>query len=192
MPMSSEKTRNQAPEPTPTSVTSPAVAGPTPAVGVAHLDVGQNMKITRACAEDADALTEIAFAAKRHWHYPESWICRWQAALTISPKYIVQHPTFAAEIDDEFAGFCAVQIEGGEALLDHLWVLPSFMGRGIGRALFQHAEGVARVSGAIRMKIVGDPHAEPFYSRMGATLYGREPASMDGEERFLPLLAKTL
>jgi len=155
-------------------------------------DVGQNMTIARASAEDADALTEIAVAAKRHWQYPESWIRRWKDELTISPAYVMEHPTFVAVVDGERAGFSAVQFEAGEALLDHLWVVPSFMGRGVGRALFQHAEEVARERGASRMKIVGDPHAEQFYSRMGATLYGRESAKMDGEERFLPLLEKTL
>ena len=150
------------------------------------------MTITRACAEDADALTEIAFAAKRHWQYPEGWIRHWQDELTMSPAYVMEHPTFVAVVDGERAGFSAVQIEGGEALLDHLWVLPSFMGRGVGRALFQHAEEIARSSGALRMRIVGDPHAERFYFRMGATLCGRKPASLGGEDRFLTLLEKAL
>jgi predicted N-acetyltransferase YhbS len=104
----------------------------------------------------------------------------------------MKNPTFVAAVKDEMVGFGAIQIEGGDAVLDHLWVLPQFMGRGVGRALFQHAEGIARASGAARMRIVGDPHAEQFYSRMGATAYGREPASMDGEARFLPLLEKSL
>jgi len=154
--------------------------------------VGQNMVVLRASAEHADALTKIAFAAKRHWQYPERWIRRWRDMLTITPEYVSQNPTFIAGIDDETAGFYAVQIQSSEAVLDHLWVLPSFMGRGVGRALFQHAEEVARVSGACRLRIVGDPHTEQFYSRMGAKLYGRESASMDGEERFLPLLEKAL
>lgn len=153
---------------------------------------GQNMNIRTASAEDADALTKIAFAAKRHWQYPESWIRHWREVLTITPEYLHANPTFVAVMDRELAGFCAVQVRLDEALLDHLWVLPSCMGRGIGRALFQYAEEVARASGAMRMKIVGDPHAEQFYSRMGATVYGREPADMDGEERFLPLFEKTL
>ena len=104
----------------------------------------------------------------------------------------MKNPTFVALVEDEIVGCGAVQIEVGEALLDHLWVLPQFMGRGVGRALFQHAEEIARASGAARMRIVGDPHAEQFYSRMGATVYGRKPASMDGEARFLPLLEKSL
>jgi predicted N-acetyltransferase YhbS len=150
------------------------------------------MNIREACEEDADALTEIALAAKRHWRYPENWVRQWREALTITPEYIMKNPTFIAAVEEDVVGFGAVQIEGSDAVLDHLWVLPQFMGRGVGRALFHHAEKIARASGAARMRIVGDPHAEQFYSRMGATVYGREPVSMDGEARFLPLLEKSL
>ena len=120
-------------------------------------DVGQNMNIRGACEEDAGALTEIAFAAKRHWRYPENWLREWQEVLTITPEYILENPTFVAAVEGEIVGFGAVQVEGCEAVLDHLWVLPQFMGRGIGRALFQRAEEIARASGAVRMRIVGDP-----------------------------------
>lgn len=150
------------------------------------------MDLTRARPEDADALTKIAFAAKRHWRYPETWILRWSEALTITREYIAEHPTFVATVEGKPFGFCAVRLQASEACLDHLWVLPSAMGRGVGRALFQQAEAVARASGATRMRIVGDPHAERFYRRMGAIRYDLEPASMEGEERFLPLLEKTL
>jgi GNAT superfamily N-acetyltransferase len=150
------------------------------------------MKIRSATADEAGALTAIAFAAKRHWRYPESWILHWSDSLTISSEYITRHPTFSAVIEAKPVGFCAVQIQETAALLDHLWVLPSYMGRGVGRALFQRAEDVARASGAIRLEIAGDPHAEPFYSKMGATIHGRKPANMDGVERWLPMFQKTL
>lgn len=150
------------------------------------------MKIVRARAEDAVALTAIALAAKRHWGYPEDWLCRWAEVLTVTPEYVGIHPTFAAVADEQIVGFYALLIQPGQALLDHLWVVPPAMGGGIGRELFVHAEMVARDAGAVRMKIVGDPHAEGFYRRMGATLYGWEPAPMEGQERFLPLLEKVL
>lgn len=150
------------------------------------------MEIKPANAQDAQTLTAIAFAAKRHWRYPEAWIVRWSDALTVSPEYIAQHPTFKAVIEAKPVGFCAVQIQDAAALLDHLWVLPSCMGRGIGRALFRQAEDIARAAGATRLRIVGDPHAEAFYARIGATIYGRESANMDKVARWLLLLEKTL
>lgn len=150
------------------------------------------MKIRRAQPEDAAALTQIALAAKRHWGYPESWITHWTEALTITPDYIGAHPTFVARTDDEIVGFYALKIQSAVAFLDHLWVLPTTMGQGVGRALFAHAEETARAAGVTCLKIVGDPHAEGFYVRVGAKVYGRELAIMEGHVRYLPLLEKSL
>ncbi|MCL4530843.1 MAG: hypothetical protein M1485_06230 [Chloroflexi bacterium] len=41
-----------------------------------------NIEIRRALPEEADALTEIAIAAKRHWGYPERWIEIWMPSPT--------------------------------------------------------------------------------------------------------------
>ena len=150
------------------------------------------MKIVRARPEDADALTNIALAAKRHWGYPEDWIRRWEEALTVTPLYVRAHPTYVAVTDEKIVGFCALRVQPEVVMLDHLWVLPAAMGTGVGRALFLQAEKIAREAGAICMKIVGDPHAEGFYRRMGARVYGREAAAMDEHPRFLPLLEKAL
>lgn len=154
--------------------------------------------VSRGSEDDAGRLTEIAFAAKRHWGYPEDWIQRWRAALTITPDCLAANPTFVARCggDDgkgEIMGFGAVRFTpGGEAWIDHLWVYPSAMGFGIGRKLFEACETEARRVGASRLKIEADPHAEGFYRRMGASTLGREPAFMDGQERYLPLMEKAL
>ena len=150
------------------------------------------MEIRSARPEEAGLLTRIAVESKGHWEYPESWIQRWSDRLTISAEYLVARPALVAVVDEQIAGFAAIQIEADHALLDHLWVLPDAMGRGIGRTLFTHAEEQARRAGAKRLRIVGDPHAEAFYARMGAYRYGQEPAHMDGVERYLPLLEKVL
>lgn len=134
----------------------------------------------------------MAFAAKSHWGYPQTWMRRWEEALTVTPEYVSANPTYAAVADQEIVGFCALRVRSDEALLDHLWVLPAAMRKGVGRALFTHAEKTAREFGAASLKIVGDPHAEGFYRRMGALLYGREDAAIDGQARFLPLLKKAL
>jgi hypothetical protein len=34
------------------------------------------VEVVRAIPEDAESLTRVAFAAKRHWGYPERWILR--------------------------------------------------------------------------------------------------------------------
>ena len=150
------------------------------------------MRIEKAPPEEAETLTSIAFAAKRHLGYPENWIQRWKEALTITCEYIISHPTYLAVSEGKVAGFCAVQLNPGIAFLDHLWVEPASMRRGIGRALFEYAESVAREAGASCIKIESDPHAEVFYRKMGAIVQGAKPAAMDEHARFLTLLRKDL
>jgi GNAT superfamily N-acetyltransferase len=148
--------------------------------------------ITRARPEEAATLTAIAHAAKRHWGYPEAWIARWTDTLTLTPGYVEAHPTFVARVGEESVGFHALVLQEGEAQIDHLWVLPAAMGRGIGRALFEQAQACARQHGARRLWVESDPHAGDFYRHLGLTVFGQHPAPMDGQPRFLPLLEKNL
>ncbi|HEY1792547.1 MAG TPA: GNAT family N-acetyltransferase [Opitutaceae bacterium] len=150
------------------------------------------MEIVEARPQDAQALTDIAFAAKSHWGYPAEWVRSWERVLTVTPDYVLSHPTFMAVDDGQIVGFCALQFQSGEAGLDHMWVLPRMIGGGVGRALFARAEDHARRSGSLLLKIVSDPNSEGFYHRMGATTTGREWAHMDGQERYLPILEKPL
>ena len=146
------------------------------------------MKIVRARPEDADVLTEIAFAAKRHWGYPERWIQAWRDVLIIRPEFIAANTASAAIEDDRAVGFYLLTTESDGLHLDHLWILPPTMGRGIGRALFDHAVEQARSLEFTEIKIETDPNAEGFYLHMGAKRVGTNVTEIEGEPRELPLL----
>jgi GNAT superfamily N-acetyltransferase len=62
------------------------------------------------------------------------------------------------------------------------------MGRGIGRALFEHAAAEVKRLGFPSMKIEADPNAEEFYKRMGAGRVGTASSEVCGEVRKLPLM----
>jgi len=146
------------------------------------------MQIVRAKPEDADALTKIAHAAKRHWGYPEHWIESWRDTLTMRAEFIASNVTYSAMEDAGAAGFYVLTDEGDGLHLDHLWIAPHAMGRGIGRALFEHALAQTTKLGHRTLKIEADPNAEGFYSRMGARRVGANVTTIDGERRELPLL----
>ena len=86
----------------------------------------------------------------------------------------------------EVLGVAAVGSAPPEAELEHLWVRPSGMGRGIGRHLFEWAVEVARAGGAATLVIVSDPHAEAFYERLGARRVDEVTSKPPG--RMLPRL----
>jgi ribosomal protein S18 acetylase RimI-like enzyme len=90
--------------------------------------------------------------------------------------------------NDRAVGFYLLTKESDGLHLDHLWIIPAAMGRGIGRALFEHAAEQARALGLATIKIEADPNAEGFYQRMGARRVGTQVTEIEGERRELPLL----
>ena len=151
-----------------------------------------SLVIVRAEAADANRLTSIAGAAKRSWGYPEAWLEQWRPLLTITSGFVSSHPTFIARVGAESVGFYALGEDGGEWELEHLWVQPDWMGRGVGRALFTDAADTVRAAGAHRLSIESDPFAEGFYLRRGAQRVGERTYDLAGTERVLPLLALQL
>ena len=146
------------------------------------------MQIVRAKPKEADGLTEIAHAAKRHWGYPEKWIQNWRDLLTMRPEFIAANVTYCAIKDGCAVGFYLLTNESDGLHLDHLWITPHAMGRGIGRALFEHAIGQARELGHRTLKIEADPNAEGFYTRMGARRVGVTVTIVEDQRRELPVL----
>jgi len=145
-------------------------------------------QIFRAKPEDAEALTEIAHAAKRYWGYPQSWIAAWRDILTMRPEYLGANIAFIAVEEQRPVGFYVLMREDDGLHLDHLWIVPAAMGRGIGRVLFQHATAQARDLGFASIKIEADPNAAAFYERMGAVRVGINIGEVEGKRRQLPLL----
>ena len=146
--------------------------------------------IRRATASDAADLTRIAHAAKRHRGYPEEWVRMWGRELTFTANYIDRHEVWCAEADGEPAAVIAWVGEGPTREIEHLWVEPSAMGQGLGRALFEHAVSRMRSDGVVRVRIAADPHAVKFYERMGARIVGRVPSIPEGRE--LPMMVVDL
>jgi GNAT superfamily N-acetyltransferase len=144
--------------------------------------------IRRAVAGDAEALTAIAYAAKRHWRYPEEWIALWRRELTFTPEFIERYPVYGAVDGNALVGVYALLFSASDCELEHFWVAPTHMGAGVGRALFEHALEQCRAIGARRLWINADPNAEGFYERMGARRVGQVPSTPAG--RTLPRLER--
>ena len=144
--------------------------------------------VLRATTEQAGELTTITIAAKRHWNYPEKWIQIWLPLLTVTTEYIRENETWAAVQNDRCIAYYSLKNDDGFIWLDNLWVLPGFMGQGIGRELFQHALERSRACGAFVLRIESDPNAQSFYEKMGARIIGEQHGEVDGQPRVLPVM----
>jgi N-acetylglutamate synthase-like GNAT family acetyltransferase len=145
-----------------------------------------NLHIRRAKPDEADVLTEIAHAAKRHWGYPENWIREWKSDLTITPEFIVTNEMYVATNGQEIVGCCALVFNGSLAELEHMWIRPEHIGASVGRALFLHVKERAAKLNIPALELSADPNAERFYERMGATRIGEVRSEIEGKPRVLP------
>lgn len=151
-----------------------------------------SIAIRAAEPEEAGALTELAMRSKAHHGYDEAFLARVRPMLTLTAASIEENPVFVIEERGRIGGFYALRALGeGEVELDFLFIEPQQIGRGFGRALWNHAVAEARALGYRTMRIESDPFAEPFYAALGAERVG-EVASDAAPGRVLPVLRYAL
>jgi len=152
-----------------------------------------NEKIRIALPGEAGVLTEIAFAAKHTWNYPESYFEIWKDELTITKEYINNNIVFVAESDNQVVGFYSIVVIQNDFIagnvlvkrgfwMEHLFVKPSFQNKGIGRTLMVHALSYCEENWIDEIKIFVDPNAIGFYEKMGAKFLENSLSSIEGRE----------
>ncbi len=146
-----------------------------------------NAPIRRARADEAAALSDLAFRAKAHWGYDEAFMAACRAELTVTPAQIAASMTFVYQGNAAPRGYYRLEVAGAVADAAQLFVDPPAIGQGIGKALWRHLVAEARGRGAAKVVVASDPNAAGFYRAMGARPIGTVPSgSIAG--RMLPLL----
>lgn len=148
-----------------------------------------NATILKATPNDTLRLSEIAWQSKSHWNYPAEWMELWRKGLTISSEMITQNDVFKLVLEDSQIIGCTVLITEKEVLwIEHLWVLPAYIGNGFGEKLLQTAltQTVNPIHQTI--KVVSDIHAEVFYQKMGFQTVSQYESVPKG--RFLPVMER--
>jgi GNAT superfamily N-acetyltransferase len=144
----------------------------------------------QALTSEADLLSKLALASKSHWPYSPVQLQRWAADLQVTSADIATWPTVVALEGVTLVGFYQLRIQADPVCtLEHFWVAPEYIGKGIGRSMLDDALERAKDGGAAAVRIESDPYAESFYVACGAKRTGQVPAPIEGEEgRVLPLL----
>lgn len=155
------------------------------------------LPIRRARVDEEETLTKLSFASKRYWQYPEHHYIIWQSELTITPVYLEQNSVYVIEDHDRIIGYYSMSLLEedfellGETLncgywLDHMFILPDFIGRGIGTKLFAHGHEFCETRGIETFYLLADPYAKGFYEKMGCRYVRDVPSTIEG--RTTPLL----
>lgn len=160
-------------------------------------DVSRNAadqwQLRPARPEERGSLSALALRSKAYWGYDPRFIHACRDELAVSVQGIAKGRVVVLVEDGTPLGFYALDPgeRSGEAEISLLFVEPAAIGRGVGRALWDHAVAKARAQGVKRLKILSDPFALGFYRAVGATLSGKIRSIVrapDGSERYLPVL----
>ena len=147
--------------------------------------------IVSADISDANKLTKIALISKAYWGYSNDLIESWRGDLTVTSTMISESQIFKFLVDDETAGFYFLNPPKGKSIeLEMLFVLPAFIGKGVGKQLLQHSFRKAVELKATSMTLLADPNAVPFYKSQGFYEIDKKESSIAG--RFLPVMQKDL
>ena len=123
--------------------------------------------IREARDTDFGRLREIAVDSKAYWGYDRALVEDWAKGGGFEPDSLGKRLVFVAEEDGAPVGWASLVPRGEVGWLEDLWVEPAWIGRGVGRRLFEHVKARARELGAARLEWEAEPNARGFYERMG-------------------------
>ncbi len=99
--------------------------------------------------EELPALSALCFRSKAVWGYDNDFMEACRRELSIEPGDLRMTSIAVAEQDGRPVGVAQIKVIGREAELLKLFVEPTVLRSGIGRALFAWATDLARSRGAI-------------------------------------------
>ena len=116
--------------------------------------------------------------------------------MTISADYIIKNTVYVAVVDDEIAGYYSIvnnpeDFWAGKVFvmkgywLEHLFIKPSLIKKGIGSLLIQHLIRRCKELEISKILIFADPNSKGFYTKMGADLIQESPSSIEGRMVYL-------
>ena len=147
--------------------------------------------IRKAMPDDCQVLTELSFASKRYWNYPDSFFEVWKDELTITREYLAANRVYVAVVTNEIIGyFSVVEVRhsffAGNVFihkgfwLEHMFIKPSYIRAGIGTKLIIFARELCHGDGIDGLFLFADPHARGFYDKVGADYLGESSSNIEG------------
>ena len=152
-------------------------------MSIVQSGVMENFVIRRASISEQRELEDLQLRASLTNAGDRDALLAHPDAIEVPLRQITAGSVFVAEWNGAIVGFAAVESRAdGESELDALFVDPNVRRRGIGRLLIEHCAGVARKRESVALYVVGNPHAQDFYTACGFNMIGTS------ETRFGPAL----
>jgi N-acetylglutamate synthase-like GNAT family acetyltransferase len=137
--------------------------------------------IAHAEQQDLPTINSLIARSKKHWPYSAEYLEHAIPLLQIDSRYLADNLCWKL-VDDHhgIVGFASV-VQTPTPVLDHLWIDPEMLCRGLGTLAFQHIRQTASDLHWSEITVLPDPPSEGFYNRLGFVDTGvRVPSRVSG------------
>jgi GNAT superfamily N-acetyltransferase len=149
------------------------------------------MSIEKAINSNHQILTQITKKSKAFWGYSEEQIEIWSKFLTVTSGYIDANTVYKLSVENQIVGYYSFFNQDEKTVkLDNLFVLPEYIGKGLGRLLMEHFLLNIDKTNANKITLNSEPNAESFYSKLGFVKVGEIETSI--KDRYMPIMELTI
>lgn len=145
------------------------------------------MEILEAVGTDHEILTIITKKSKAYWGFSEDILKGWEHLLTVTKDYIEKCRVYKLVQNEETIGYYSFFfIDKSTIKLDNMFILPEFIGKGLGKILMNDFLKNAKQSNIDKITLDAEPKAEDFYKKFGFKTKGQLESSI--KDRYLPIM----
>ncbi len=129
--------------------------------------------IAKASPKDTKLLVSLEIRSESYWSYSKDFMDRFKEVYLITEEFVSNNTTYILKEDDMIIGFYGLLQNDDEDSLEYLFIEPSYIGKGYGKILWNHALEECKKLGIKEFTIITSPDARGFYLRLGATIHSQ-------------------
>jgi GNAT superfamily N-acetyltransferase len=142
------------------------------------------LSIKLAKISDRDTINLIMRRSLTHWCHDDDYINIFMNKLAVTDDYIKTQSVHLTYSDNQLCGFFSFK---NKKELDSLFLLPEFIGKGLGRLAWNSLCEYAGKQNLTEFVIYSQPGSEGFYLKMGSEKIG-EQTSFIKQGMMIPIL----
>lgn len=117
-----------------------------------------------------------------HFPHAPAYLAEAASLMSLDAAEIERDEAWFLEGGGSTIGFYRVSIDGNRGEIEELHLEPAVIGRGFGRAMFEHCVTRAKQRGVRRLVWSCDDNALGFYFTMGGHAVGTQPSGIAGDD----------
>jgi streptomycin 6-kinase len=148
--------------------------------------------IQNAILSDLQKINNLVRLSKGYWGYDTTFMDKFMEIFGMTAEHFPHNHTFLLMIEAHLAGLYSFFITKEDTLeLEYFFLHPDYIGKGLGRQLWEFCCKTARALKKKEFILWSDPNAEEFYTKMGCQKIA-EKESPIMPNRAIPILKYVL